>query len=138
VPRGTKKQRVLDYAAAQGWSTIGGPEWRELTTALPDISVKTIRTSGLPIQQPWRGIAQHTLGELETSLRDYSEIYSAVPHLRDYCRAQVITAKDHAKWTNEPARKQEMIDWMLVWLGDPQMFPTWLDLRKKARCSGIR
>ena len=130
----TKKQRVLDFAAARGWAVIGEAEWKELKAALPDVSETTIRSSGIPIAQPWRGVVQHTLDELESSLRELSEVYAGRPDLRRYCRAQVIAAKDRARWASHGAEKHrlkaEMVDWMLVWLDDPAMFPTWAGMRR--------
>jgi hypothetical protein len=110
---------------------IGEAEWLELRAALPDISESTIRATGIPIAQPWCGVRQHTLDELETSLRELSEVYAKHPHLRRTCREQVITAKARARFlSREHALKAEMVEWMLVWLGDPAMFPAWVALRR--------
>jgi hypothetical protein len=27
--------------------------------------------------------------------------------------------------------KAEMVEWMLVWLGDPAIFPAWIQLRRQ-------
>jgi hypothetical protein len=51
----------------------------------------------------------------------------------------VIAAKDRAKFVaasprtspEKQAEKQEMAQWMLVWLGDPALFPAWLEARKR-------
>jgi hypothetical protein len=130
----TKKQRVLDFAAARGWTSIGEAEWNELKAALPDVSETTIRRAGIPIAQPWRGVVQHTLDELELSLRELSDVYAVRPDLRRYCRARVIAAKDRARWALRSAErrrlKTEMVDWMLVWLDDPAMFPAWAGIRR--------
>lgn len=139
MPRVTKKQRVLDFAGARGWTLIGEAEWSELRAALPDVSEATIRDAGIPIEQPWRGVAQHTLDELESSLRELSEVYAARPDLRRYCREQVIAAKDRARWASRSLHageekrrlKNEMVEWMLVWLGDPAMFPVWVGVRRE-------
>jgi len=129
---GIKKQRVLDFVAARGWSLIGEPEWLELRAALPDISESTIRGTGIPIAQPWCGVRQHTIDELETSLRELSEVYAKHPHLRRTCREQVIAAKARARFlSRKNALKAEMVEWMLVWLGDPAMFPAWATLRRE-------
>jgi hypothetical protein len=112
---------------------IGETEWLELRAALPDISESTIRGSGVPIAQPWCGVKQHTMDELETSLRELSEIYASHPHLRRYCRDQVIAAKARARFlSGKHALKTEMVEWMLVWLGDPAVFPMWATLRRNA------
>jgi hypothetical protein len=52
----------------------------------------------------------------------------------------VIAAKDRAKFLavaprTSPERrtqKEEMAQWMLVWLENPEVFPAWVDARKKA------
>ncbi len=128
---GIKKQRVLDFVAARGWSLVGEAEWLELRAALPDISESTIRSAGIPIAQPWCGVRQHTLDELETSLQELSEVYEKHPHLRRTCREQVIAAKARARFlSRKNPLKLEMVEWMLVWLGDPAMFPAWAVLRR--------
>jgi len=138
VPRITKKEQVLDFARSHGWTRIGETEWRELRTALPDVSETTIRDAGIPIEQPWRGVLQHTLEELESSLLELSEIYAQRTDLRRYCRDQVIAAKDRARWVSRSSRteeekgrlKEEMVEWMLVWLDDPAMFASWAATRR--------
>jgi hypothetical protein len=128
-----KKQRVLGLVAARGWGLIGEDEWKELRAALPDVSEATVRRSGIAIAQPWRGVAQHTIEELDRSLRELSSIYAQRPDLRRYCRDQVIAAKDRARYLSRiRPLKAEMAEWMLVWLGDPAMFPAWAGLRRKS------
>jgi hypothetical protein len=139
VRRVTKRQRVLDFVASRGWSTIGEIEWRELRSALSDISEATLRQAGIPICAPWAGVAAHSMDELETSLRDLTQVYETRADLRRYCRDQVIAAKDRARWaakspTAEQSKrrlKAEMVEWMLVWLDDPAMFAVWAELRRK-------
>jgi hypothetical protein len=134
----TKKQRVLDFAAARGWDVIGEDEWRELRSALSDISETTLRASGIPIAAPWSGVTQHSSDELEASLREFSHVYEIRPDLRRYCRDQVIAAKDRARLAarspgveeSKRRMKAEMLEWMLVWLDDPAIFPAWVTLRR--------
>jgi len=140
VPRKiTKKQRVLDFAAARGWTRIGESEWHELRRALPDVAAAVIQQAGLPVDPPWSGVQQHTFEELEKSLREFSAIYEARPELRQLTRQQVIAAKDRAKFlaardaldAETRARKAAMAEWMLIWLGDPALFPDWLHALKR-------
>ena len=130
----TKKQRVLEFAASQGWERIGEAEWIALRAAMPDVSVGVIQKAGLPVDAPWCGVHQHTFAELEASLLEFSRVYEARTDLRDQCRQQVIAAKDRARWLSVKAadeetrgRKAEMVEWMLVWLSDPALFPAWLN-----------
>lgn len=138
MPKATKKQRARDFVAAQGWNEIGEAEWRELRRALPDVSETTLRECGVPIQAPWSGLRTHTLDELEASLCEFSRVYEAREDLRRYCREQAIAAKDRTRWVAkypkfEESRRRlklEMLQWMLVWLDDPAMFPAWVSVRR--------
>jgi hypothetical protein len=141
MPRVTKRQRVLDFARARGWLVVGETEWNELRAALPDISESTIRASGIAIAQPWRGVEQHSIDGLEECLRELTVVYESRPDLRRYCREQVIAAKDRARLVSQRSQvdeskrriKAEMVEWMLVWLGDPAMFPAWAEVRAQRR-----
>jgi hypothetical protein len=134
----TKKERVRELAASRGWAQIGDAEWHELRAALPDVSEATIREAGLEISPPWCGVRQHSLDELEGSLDGFTAVYESRPDLRQSCREQVIEAKDHARWASRSQRldperrvlKAEMVEWMLVWLDDPSLFPAWAKLRR--------
>jgi hypothetical protein len=135
----SKKQTVQEFVAARGWNEIGEKEWSELRNALPNISEQTLRSSNIRIRAPWRGVATHSITELENSLRDLTDVYETRPDLRRYCRDQVIAAKDRARWAARSPKidgakqrmKAEMVEWMLVWLDDPAIFPTWVHLRKR-------
>ncbi|HEU5022871.1 MAG TPA: hypothetical protein VFT60_13310 [Bryobacteraceae bacterium] len=140
-PRITKKQRVQEYAAVRGWRGIGETEWNELRRALPDVSEATIQASGLTVEAPWSEVRQHSFEDLEESLRAFSGVYAVRVDLRRLCRDRVIAAKDRARWIARRAgsdeglrsRKAEMVEWMLVWLGDPAVFPVWADAWHAAR-----
>jgi hypothetical protein len=96
--------------------------------ALPDVSVRAIQQAGLAIDAPWCGIRQHTFEELENSLRAFNAVYEARADLQKVCRELVIAAKDRAKWlSSRKPHEAEMAEWMLVWLGDPSVFPVWVD-----------
>jgi hypothetical protein len=81
----------------------------------------------------------HSFAELEASLLELSRAYSAQEDLRRECRECVIHAKDRARWASRNARaselkrriKAEMVEWILVWLGDPAMFADWARLRRE-------
>jgi hypothetical protein len=72
------------------------------------------------------------------------EVYTRVTQNGDRarareCRNAVIQAKDHARLAarspkaspEKKAVKEEMIQWMLVWLDNPGVFPAWVKLRKQ-------
>ncbi|HVW11450.1 MAG TPA: hypothetical protein VHC90_22850 [Bryobacteraceae bacterium] len=137
----TKRQRVLDYASGHGWTRIGEAEWNELRQEMPDVSAATIQQCGLGVDAPWSGVRQHSFEDLEESLRTFSLVYAERTDLRRLCRDQVIEAKDRARWISRHpesdetlrARKAEMREWMLVWLGDPAVFPVWVEAWHAAR-----
>lgn len=83
-------------------------------------------------------IRSKTLDELETSLRDFERRYEEHPPERRQLRDAVIKAKDRARFASrnpkvseeKRAAKEEMVQWMLVWLDDPSMFTDWVTLRR--------
>jgi len=104
-----------------------------------------LQSTGIPFDQPWAGVRQHTFDELEMSLREMLDAYRAAEaaggrERARYARRQVIAAKDRARFTlrnpttspEKRAQKEEMIQWMLVWLDNPEVFPAWLEARKRA------
>lgn len=125
---------MLEYAAERGWTSIGEGEWHDLRRELPDFSVSVIQQAGLPVDAPWCGVRQHTFEELADSLLAFTAVFEARPDLRRECRDRVITAKDRARFvslrtaTDEETRERKsiMVEWMLIWLGDPTIFPAWL------------
>jgi hypothetical protein len=135
----TKKQRVRGFVATRGWQSSGEAEWLEMRAALPDVSESTLRECGIPIDAPWCGVSTHSFDELERCLRELSRIYADRPDLHRYCRDQVIAAKERARWASKSlniaedkrAVKNEMVEWMLVWLDDPSFFPAWIGLRRE-------
>ena len=97
----------------------------------------------IPVEPPFGGVRQKTFEELERSLLEIEETYSRATEggdrtLAQQCRDAVIQAKDHARLAarspktpvERKAVKQEMIQWMLVWLENPGVFPAWVKLRK--------
>jgi hypothetical protein len=139
------KQRLHAWLAAGGPPAITESVWRDLLTLLAPVSESylrdLLRDTALPFDQPWAGIRQHTLEELEQSLRDMLRVYQEASSAGDrdrarYCRRQVIAAKDRAKFAvKKKPEKAEMAQWMLVWLENPEVFPAWVDARKKAMTS---
>jgi hypothetical protein len=144
------KQKLRDYLAEERPAAIDETVWRGLLERLAPVSESylrdLLRETGLPFAQPYAGVRQHTFEELEQSLRDVLEVYTAAGAAGDrerarYCRKQVIAAKDRAKFLaknprtadGKRAEKEEMAQWMLVWLENPEVFPAWVEARKLAR-----
>jgi hypothetical protein len=90
--------------------------------------------------QPAPQIHWKTLDELETCLRSFQQMYADQPVLRRSLREVVIKAKDRARFASrnpkaapeKRALKEEMVQWMLVWLDDPSMFADWVTLRRRS------
>ena len=109
VPSASKsvKQQLRDYLEREQPPAITEAVWTTLLMRLAPVSESylrdLLRATGLPFDQPWAGIRQHTLEELEESLRNMLEVYRAATAAGDrgrarYCRRQVIAAKDRAKF----------------------------------------
>ncbi len=101
-----------------------------------------LRQAEVRVEAPYGGVRQHSFDQLAESLeemeRAYREALAAGDRERaNLCRRVVIEAKDHARLASrnprlsEEKRKQkaEMVEWMLVWLENPEVFPLWAKLR---------
>ena len=143
------KRRLRDYLEEAKPAAITEAVWQDLLQRLAPVSEsylrELLRETGLPFDQPYAGVRQHTFEELEQSLRELRAVYAAATAAgnRDrarYCRRQVIAAKDRAKFlarnprfpAEKRAEKEEMAQWMLVWLENPEVFPAWVEARKRA------
>ena len=149
VSRGKSvKQRLRQYLAEQQPPAITEAVWLELRERLAPVSESylrdLLRATGLPFAQPYAGIRQHTFEELEQSLCEMQQVYREAVAAGNrgrvrYCRRQVIAAKDRARFLARHPRtapekrqqKEEMTNWMLVWLENPGVFPVWLEARRR-------
>jgi hypothetical protein len=148
VPSESKsvKQQLRAWIEAEKPAVITEAVWTTLRLQLAPVSESylrdLLRATGLPFDQPWAGIRQHTFEELEESLRGMLEVYLAANAAGDrerarYCRRQVIAAKDRARFlSRHKPEKEEMVQWMLVWLENPEVFPAWVEARKHVRAAG--
>jgi hypothetical protein len=144
------KQRLREYLAAAQPAAITEAVWRELQTRLAPVSEsylrELLRQTALPFEQPYAGIRQHAFDELEQSLGEMLSVYREATAAGDrdrarYCRRQVIGAKDRARFLardgrmapEKKAQKEEMVQWMLVWLENPEVFPAWVTARKRVQ-----
>lgn len=146
------KQRLRTFLSEERPSAITEELWTALLRLLAPVSESylrdLLRATGLPFAQPYCGVRQHTFDELEQCLREMLQVYADATAAgnRDrarYCRRLVIAAKDRAKFqarnsatpAEKAAMKEEMAQWMLVWLENPGVFPAWVEARKKNRPS---
>ena len=144
----TKRARLSQYLADSRPARITETELRELRERLAPISGaylrKLVRASGLPMDPVVEGVRQDSIEELERTLTGIGEEYAKALESGDAgraarCRQAVITGKEHAHLAarrrgvspETRALKEEMAAWMLLWLENPAIFPTWLSLRKK-------
>jgi hypothetical protein len=142
------KQRLREFLAAEQPPSITEAVWQELLRRMAPVSESylrdLLRETELPFEQPYAGIRQHTWEELEQSLREmqatYAEAIAAGNRERArYCRRQVIAAKDRARFlarnprlpSEKREQKEEMAQWMMVWLENPEVFPAWAEARKR-------
>jgi hypothetical protein len=143
------KRRLGERLAELRPAAITEAVWKDLRAALAPVSEgylrELLRATGLEFDLPYAGIRQHSLEELEDSLRGMERVHAEAQARGDrerarYCRRQVIGAKDRAKYLaarpgtspEKKAQKEEMTRWMLVWLEDPGVFAAWVEARKRA------
>ena len=100
------KRQLGEYLAAQQPPAITEALWNDLLQRFAPVSEtylrELLRATGLPFEQPYAGIRQHTFEELEQSLREMLQVYAEAMAAGDrqrarYCRRQVIGAKDRAR-----------------------------------------
>ena len=134
-----KRAQFEEMLAARQWTAIHAAEWESLRQQFSESSLREwLAEAGVPVDQPFRGVETKTLEALEDSLAAMGELYERDAGARKNCRAVVIAAKDRTRFASknqkvDPAKralKAEMVEWMLVWLGDPAMFPAWVVARK--------
>jgi hypothetical protein len=142
------KQAFREYLDEHRPPAVTEAVWLDLAASLAPVSEsylrELVRATGLPFEQPYAGVRQHTVDELEASLGELLQVYEAAQAAGDrkrarYCRRQVIAAKDHARFLahnpkTPPAKqalKAEMAEWLLVWLENPPVFPAWAEARKR-------
>jgi hypothetical protein len=145
----TKRARLGQFLAEARPGRITELEYRQLRERLAPVSDSylrhLLRDCGLPLDPVLEGIRQRSFEELERTLLAVGAAYAEAVETGDReraaaCRRAVITGKEHARLAarhpaaseEARARKVEMASWMLVWLENPAIFPTWLGLRKKA------
>lgn len=120
----SKKARLNDLLA--GLTLVDDAQWRHLLNALAPISPTylrhLLRASHVPLTPEVEGVRQENFAELERTLLAAT-------------RAAVLEARRHAQFAlrspnvDRPV-KQEMLEWMRVWLETPEAFPVWVNLRR--------
>ena len=112
------KQELREYLAGEQPSAITEAVWQDLLQRFAPVSESylrdLLRATGLPFDQPYAGVRQHTFEELEESLRALLEVYLTARAAGDRdraraCRRQVIAAKDRAKFLAANPRTEEVM-----------------------------
>jgi hypothetical protein len=143
----SKRADLETWIAEHRPERIGPDEWRSIAQALAPVSEshlrRLVRECGVQLSPLVEGVRQDAEDELERTLLALLAEFEAARIAGDRdrmnaCRLPVLTAKDHAKWAAKRAadpelraRKEEMIQWMLVWLENPSIFAQWIHLRRR-------
>jgi hypothetical protein len=142
------KRRLREYLEAAHPAAIDEEVWKGLLARLAPVSESylrdLLRATGLPFEQPWAGVNQHSFEDLDRSLRELGRVYGQTAAAGDrqrarYIRRLVIGARERARFAarnprtvpEKKNRKEEMAAWMLVWLENPEVFPAWADARRR-------
>ncbi len=141
----SKRKRMEALLSAEAVQFIDEAVWQRIATALAPVSQnylrQLVRGSGLAMSPLVEGINQKSFAGLERTLCALQQEYEiAVPDRRRRIRAEVISAKDHARWAlqksgldaNGKAAKEEMLLWIMTWLENPTLFSAWLAIRKRS------
>lgn len=144
--RPSVKGRLAEYLASRAAGPLTEEEFAHLLELLAPVSPsylrRLLRQSGVPLEPLVEGVRQENAAELHRSLVALEQEYRRAKESGDrarqqLCRRLVIEAKDHARWAlrrmkeRSAARlwREEAVEWMRVWLEDPELFPLWSDLR---------
>ncbi|MBM3814230.1 MAG: hypothetical protein FJW20_21610 [Acidimicrobiia bacterium] len=126
-----ERPAVVNPALAAAWK-------RQLDPISANYFRRLLRESGAALHPLVEGVRQQDFDELERTLVALLQEYlGGAEQTRRECRRLVIEAKDHARLAmrkaDEAGRalKEEMVQWMLVWLENPPVFVTWAGLRRR-------
>lgn len=142
--RQTKKDLLHEFLQDRDPPLVSERDWLQLRALLAPVSDRylreLLRSSGFPLAPLVEGVRQDNFDDLERTLTALQREYELAAAASDgarmmQCRRAVIEAKDHARLAlrricpEKSKAKQEMIDWMLVWLENPAIFSQWVRLR---------
>lgn len=140
----TKREHLREFVEGRSIQRIDESELDELRSELAPVSDshlrRLVRDSGIPLAPLVEGVRQDSFEHLERTLRALAGIYESSDRAgRTRARAAVLQAKERAGWVvrspktqaRKKAEREEMIEWMRVWLDSPEVFAGWVELRKK-------
>ncbi len=128
--------QILEWLAARGVTCVTEAVFAEVAAAFPDRKARALRQRlrecSLPLDPIVEGVRQDSLEELARTLIGLQYAYQAGGNQRQI-RSIVIESKNHARLASvRRPEKLEMIEWMLVWLHDPNLFEVWVGLRLRS------
>ena len=136
-----KKQALKQWLQDERPPLITEEHFVTLRRHLAPVSIgylrRLLRANGAALSPLVEGVVQDSLEALERTLRGLSAEYEqAGEGRRRLIRQMVIQAKDHARWAalrsrEHKAEKQQMAEWLLMWLENPAVFPLWANLLHK-------
>ena len=126
-------EQVGQWLSARGVTRVTDPFFAELARAFPARKEQALRQAlrkcGVPLDPLVEGVRQESLEELARTLVALQHEYQSTNN-KQRIRSMVIESKAHARFASRKRpEKQEMVEWMLVWLHDPSLFETWVKLR---------
>ena len=141
----SKRKRMEALLSSEGVELIDEAVMGRIAEALAPVSQnylrKLVRGTGLAMSPLVEGVCQKSFAGLERTLSALQGEYElAAAERRRRIRAEVISAKDHARWALQKtglaaeakAVKEEMLLWILTWLENPGLFSAWLAIRKRS------
>lgn len=143
-----KRARLAEiraYTEERGVELIDEAHFEVLHSQLAPIGErelrKLLRESAVKLAPVVEGVRQENFDELQRTLTALASeyVWSAGNRERErLLRRLVITAKEHARFAGRRSRdaskradKEEMAEWMLLWLENPAIFPQWAQLRRR-------
>lgn len=126
----SKKTRLTEWLARHQPPAIDPALFARLQQDLKPISAPYLRRlllqTDVPVHPEVEGVRLDNFRHFYRSLSLLNEMHrQADAETRARIRRLVIAAKNRARWS----RKDEMVEWLLVWLNDPTVFDTWAKLR---------
>lgn len=116
-----------------------------LLTELAPVSDSYLRdllhASEVAISPRIEGVRLDSFANLERTLTSLGDLYEEGDQS---VRSLVLAAKQRARWASQKAKderkraeKEEMVEWLLIWLENPNVFPIWAGLRRKRHAAAV-
>jgi hypothetical protein len=140
--RNTKRALLNTHLAESQPAIIDENVWAELQVRLAPVSNGYLRelviATGLPMSPIVEAVRQDSFEQAERTLIALTQAYvEAAAERRKRIRGAVIDSKDRLRWSlkRPDPMKQEILLWVMTWLENPEIFPTWLALRRRAEAT---